>query len=723
MKKATVLLLAILLVSGCAGPQTRKAPSPAEAQSPAETAAAAPVPASPAAEPPAAPVLEAPRELPPLPPVRRTTVPTPYRPAPSKAGEEDKYVSLNFDNAEIGVVIQTISELIGLNYIVAPGVKGRVTIQTSSRIPVSSLFDLLGEILEVNALTAVKSGSFYKIVPVSQARQKDIETMVDGQASSPQEVITQIVPLTHIRPSEVVKILNPLKSPAGLYIAHDPTRILLMTETAKKITELMEIVSLLDVDTFEQVQVELYPVRYADAVALADDLRQIVSTIFSAGGRGKAVFAVVPVPQVNALMIISGEPSLAANLRAWVIKLDQPATESGEQIFVYPLAHAKAEDLTGVLTQVFDETARVEARRTSSPGTAQASRSAAARSRTQAARTTQSRAAVTRSSGVKSPVTIVADKATNSLVIQTSPWYYPVVEETIRKLDLMPKQVLIEVLIAEISLTDQSQFGLQWVLKGQGSATVGGERHDFNSQVQNVFPPEGGTGLAVPPGFSWFLTEANRVSAVLNAAAKDSRLNVLSAPHIIAMDNQEAMINVGDEVPIVTTQTTETAGGTSTLSNTITNSVEYVDTGVILTVTPHINEGRYVTLDVRQEVSIPEVNVFGGSESPSINKRVAETTMVVKDNQTLVIGGLIDEQRNHTREGLPYLSKIPVLGYLFGVTTEKVEKKELVLLITPRVIASPEEGSEVSEMIRGRVLTLKEGIELFTDLPREEKKE
>jgi len=719
MKKATVLFLAILIASGCAGSQVRKAPSPPEAGSAAESAVPEPVPVAPAASPEAAPVVEEPRDLPPLPPVRHTVVPTPYRPAPTAAGEDDKYVSLNFDNAEIGVVIQTISELIGLNYIVAPGVKGRVTIQTSSRIPVSSLFDLLGEILEVNALTAVKSGAFYKIVPISQARQKDIQTMVDGQASSAQEVITQIVPLTHIRPSEVVKILNPLKSPAGLYIAHDPTRLLLMTETARKITELMEIVSLLDADTFEQVQVELYPVRYADALALADDLRQIVSTVFSAGGRGKAVFAVVPVPQVNALMIISGEPSLAANLRSWVVKLDQPATESGEQIFVYPLAHAKAEELTAVLTQVFDKTARVAARSTASA--AQAPRSVGARTRTQAARTVQTRGAVTRSAGAKSSVTIVADKATNSLVIQTSPWYYPVVEETIRKLDVMPRQVLIEVLIAEISLTDQSQFGLQWILKGQGSATIGGERHNFNSQVQNVTPPPDSDGaLPIPPGFSWFLTEANRISMVLNAAAKDSRLNVLSAPHIIAMDNQEATINVGDEVPIVTTQTTETAGGTNTLSNTITNSVEYVDTGVILTVTPHINEGRYVTLDVRQEVSIPEINVFGGSQSPSINKRVAETTMVVKDNQTLVIGGLIDEQRNHSREGIPYLSKIPVFGYLFGVTTEKVVKKELVLLITPRVIANPEEGNEVSKMIRGRVLTLKEGIELFTDLPQKE---
>jgi general secretion pathway protein D len=720
MKKLTVLLLPVLLLIGCSGHQVRKSPTPPAEESveqgpepPARELSRerAPAPVRENVEPPPAPI----------PPVRRTQLAGPYRPAPDAAAEGEKYVSLNFDNADIGVVIQTISELIGLNYIIAPGVKGRVTIQSSSKIPVSALFELLGEILEVNSLTAVKSGSFYKIVPTNQARQKEIETIIEGEVSGAQQVITQVVPLFHIRPSEVVKILNPLKSPAGIYIAHDPTRLLLMTDGAKKITELMKIVSLLDVDTFERIQVELYPVKYADAVALADDLRQVVSTVYAAGGRGKALFTIVPVPQVNALMIISGEPSLAANIRSWVIKLDQPATESGEQIFVYPLAHAKAEEISVVLTQVFAEDTATLVRTAARTPASAAGRAPSART-AQASRAAQGRATVSRSGGTKSPVTIVADKATNSLVIQTSPWYYPVVEETIRKLDVMPKQVLIEVLIAEISLTDQTQFGLQWVLKGQGSATVGGERHDFNSQVQNVFPPPGGgAALAVPSGFSWLLTEANRVTAVLNAFANDSKLNVLSAPHIVAMDNQEATINVGDEVPIITAQTTETAGGTSTLANTITNSVEYVSTGVLLTVTPHINEGRYVTLDVRQEVSIPEVNVFGGTESPSINKRVAETTMVVKDNQTLVIGGLIDEQRNRSREGIPYLSKIPVLGYLFGVTSEKVEKKELVLLITPRVIANPTEGNEVSKMIRDRVLTLKEGIDLFTDMPRKER--
>jgi general secretion pathway protein D len=728
MNKRIALLLPFLFLLGCSSAQVRRTAPPVDDGAKEELAAVAPQPSLPAPEPTAPPPRELPRVEPsPAPALsgRVTREPSP-REFAAPAGEE-KYVSLNFDNADIGVVVQTIAELIDLNYIVAPGVRGRVTIQSTSKIPVSSLFTVLEEILDVNSLTLVKSGNFYKVVPTNQARQKEIETVIEGQPTGPagQQVIIKVVPLHYIRPTEVVKILNPLKSPAGIYLAHDPTKLLFLTDSAKKIAEMMKIVEILDVDTFARIQVELYPAKYIGVEDLARDLTQIVSAVYASTGRGKTVFKILPVAQINSLLIISGEPGLAQNIISWVIKMDQPATGVKEQIFVYPLAHAIAEDIAAVLTRVFTEKTGTTERTTAQT----AGRTARAAPRTPAAAARQ--AARSPATGVvertvtsgESPVTIVADKATNSLVILTSPWYYPVVEETIRKLDVLPKQVLIEVLIAELTLDDQTQFGLQWAIKGQGSAKIGGETHNFNSQVQNVFPPGESTGLALPgTGFSWLLSEANRITAVLNAYANDSKLNVLSSPHIVVADNKEATLNVGDEVPIITTQTTEAAGSVG-LTNTVTNSVEYVSTGVLLTVTPHINEGRYVTLDIRQEVSIAEVNTLGGTQSPTINKRVAETTMVVKDNQTLVIGGLIDEQRTHSREGLPYLSRIPFFGYLFGVTLDRVEKKELVLLITPRVMANPEEGNAVSKMIRDRVLTLKEGIELFTDLPREEKQD
>ena len=301
---------------------------------------------------------------------------------------------------------------------------------------------------------------------------------------------------------------------------------------------------------------------------------------------------------------------------------------------------------------------------------------------------------------------VVADKDTNSLIIQTASWFYPTVVEMIRKLDTMPKQVLIEVLIAEITLDDTTQFGIQWALKGQGPVNAFGETHNVQTaHAERVRRRRRGT-----TGFSFLVTEAGRLTAALNAYAKDSKLNILSAPHIMATNNKEAKIDVGQEVPILKRTITDPNNTTATTS---TNEIEYRSTGVILTVTPHINEGGYVTLDVNQEVSEAQTNTLGGTDSPIIRKRTAKTTMVVKDNQTLVIGGLILETRDGTREGIPVLSKIPILGYLFGSTKSQVRKTELVLLISPRVVNTIEEGDALTEQVKDRVLTLKKGIGQF----------
>jgi general secretion pathway protein D len=716
MKKTTILMVLALLFAGCAAPQPKK-DSPAGTREQAKRTAAAPVEAArPATRPPAArggslwsPQSASTEER--TPSLRQISASGPPPPAPPSG--EEKYVSLNFDNADIGIVIQTIAELINLNYIIAPGVSGRITIQSTSKIPVSSLFTVLEELLEVNALTALRAGGFYKIVPTNQARQKEIATVIEGSAEEPagNPIITKVIPLTYVRPSEVVAILNPLKSAAGLYLAHDPSRLLFLTESKRKIEELMKIVSILDVDSFSRFQVELYPVKYAAVEDLAQELTQVVTMVFASTGKGRAVFRIIPVAQVNSLMIISGETGLAGNILSWVERLDQPPTEATDRIFVYPLAHAKAEEIAGVLTQIFRSDVSQPVRRI-----VPAEPAAPDRPRSRPGPISARSTAAGISSMVESPVTIVADKMTNSLIIQTSPWYYPVVEETIRKLDLIPRQVLIEVLVAEITLDDETRFGLQWAVRGEAAASIDGKMHKFDTLVQNVNTP-GGEG-ALNPGFSYLLTEANFITGVLSAYANEAKLNVLASPHIMAMDNKEATINIGAEVPIVTTQTTETAGGTG-VGNTVTNNVEYRDTGVILKVTPHVNEGRYVTLDIRQEVSQAQTNSLGGTESPIIRNRIAETTMVVKDGQTLVIGGLIEETSNRSREGLPWLSRIPGVGYLFGETIEVMSKKELVLLITPRVVTTPEEGNRVSRSIRDRVLTLKEGIELFTDLPVE----
>ena len=643
---------------------------------------------------------------------------------PAAPAVPERYISLNFDNADITVVIQTIADLLHMNYIIAPTVRGRISIQTSDKLPVSALLPVLEQILEVNGFMAVKSGDFFKIVPSNQAKQESVETVLHDQAPTVGTgLVTKIVQLRFISPGEVVKIITPFKTAAGIYQAYEPARLLFLTEVPAKIADLLKIIEVLDVDSFASIQVELYPVRYAAVEDLARELNQIVTQVFTSTGRGRTLFNIIPVPQVNAIMVFSGELGLTMNIREWIAKLDQPASEANERIFVYPLSHATAETLAAVIEKVFHrEPTKSQANGTASASAQPATKTAAVPGQPTALRASQASAAPqaysSASGGVvvsgAAPVVVVADKDTNTLIIQTASWFYPTVEEMIRKLDAMPKQVLIEVLIAEITLDDQNQFGISWALKGQGAISALGEGHTITSSTaQNLSTLAQNTN-----GFSMMLTEANRLTAVLNAYAKDSKLNILSAPHILATNNKEAKIDVGAEVPILKTMTTPAAGSTTstTTNTTYTNDVEYRSTGIILTVTPHVNDGGFVTLDVQQEVSEAQDAITGGINSPTIRKRLAKTTMVVKDNQTLVIGGLIQEKRDNTRDGLPWLNKIPVLGYLFGATTDKISKTELVLLITPHVVNNVEDGDRLTRQIRDRVLTLKKGIGDFPAL-------
>jgi len=723
-----ILVFALAAVlPGCAGSGSQRSQTTGKdsgAVHLAEEGAAPPSPATTVSQPesPSAVAPDPDTDAPPAPLVSapvpvQVAVLTPNKPVVPTAPE--RYVSLNFDNADISVVIQTIAELLHMNYIVAPTVRGRVTIQTSEKLPVSSLLPVLEQILAVNGFVAVKSGEFFKIVPANQARQEAVETVLQEQAPSVGTgLVTKIVQLHYISVGAVIKILTPFKSPAGVYQAYEPAGLLLLTEVPAKIDDLLKIVEVLDVDTFASIQVELYPVRYAGVEDLARELTQIVTQVFTAAGRGRSLFRIIPVPQVNSIMVFSGESGLAANIREWIAKLDQPVSEANERIFVYPLSHATAETLAAVLEKVFSrDPAKGQTRSASASPEAvpPVTRTAPASRQTRAVQTRVAppQSISSSSEGVASsgaaPVVVVADKDTNSLIIQTAAWFYPTVVEIISKLDKMPKQVLIEVLIAEITLDDSNQFGISWNLKGQGPVSAFGEQHNFmSSTAQNL------SGLAQSTsGLSIMLTEANRLSAVLKASADASKLNILSAPHILTTNNKEAKIDIGNEIPILKTRTTASAGQDP---NTITNDIEYRSTGVILTVTPHINEGGYVTLDVLQEVSDAQKTIVGGIDSPTIRKRVAKTTMVIRDNQTLVVGGLIQETRTNSRSGLPWLSKLPLIGFLFGSSEVSIKKTELVVLITPHVVNNVEEGELLTRQIKDRVLTLKKGIDEFRTL-------
>jgi general secretion pathway protein D len=340
---------------------------------------------------------------------------------------------------------------------------------------------------------------------------------------------------------------------------------------------------------------------------------------------------------------------------------------------------------------------------------------------------------------VEGQVRIVADEPNNALIVTTFPRNWPLIEDTIRKLDRTPKQVLIEVLVAEVRLTDENRLGLEWTIRTQRDVTVGGQPYNVGSVTRvDVGPPSAlpsgaaatlpFLGAAVPPvaGLSFLLFETDRFLSLLNLYANYGQLTVLSSPTILTSENKKAVINVSNSVPIVTQQQVSASTATGQVvqqqqvpSQVLTQSVEYRDAGIILTVTPRISDKRVVALDVKQTV-----NDVGDprppSLSPDIIKREAETSVVLRDNQTLVLGGLIRTRRASTKQGIPWLSKIPVIGFLFGSTADAIERTELLLLVTPRVIGDPSDGQEILQQVRGQRPGLEKDLRIHPSILRPE---
>ncbi len=617
--------------------------------------------------------------------------------------KEGDFVSLNFDSADIGMVVQTVAELLKINYILAPGVSGKVTIQTSGRIAVSELLFVLEKMLEVNNLSMVKSGDFYKIIPAGSVAREGLGTLGPDEAPAGPGMVIKIFQLTQIAPSEVIKIFGALKSPQGVFIPHDPANLLFVLETPERLAMFGDLIASVDVDAYRSVQVEMYPVRHSQADELARDLAQVLTAAATVPGRAAAKFKLVPVKALNTLILVSAEPGLGALMKRWVNDLDRPAAAEADKVFVHYLDHAGADNVASVLRELYFEKGMPSAARTAGAPSPAAPESAAGKGGQPLPAAPAERAGG--GGGVSGKVKVVSDKDGNAVIIQTAPRNYPVVLETIRMLDKRPQQVLIEVTIAEIRLDDEDDFGIEWSLLSQGTAKTGGETFNVNATARNAYNLTDSGGLSQGLGFSYLVTEAGRLSAVLNAYAKASKLNIISRPRILASDNKEAKIDVGQEVPIITTQTR-----TGENDDKVDQTIEYRSTGIILTVTPHINEGGDVSLDVLQEVSEAQTNLLGGTDSPIILKRSTKTSMVVKDNETLVIGGLIQQTKGRTREGIPLLSRIPLIGYLFGTTKDTRAKDELLVLLTPRVITRAEDGNRLTERAIDEMVILKKGL-------------
>ncbi|MCL5237667.1 MAG: hypothetical protein M1353_07460 [Nitrospirae bacterium] len=420
--------------------------------------------------------------------------------------------------------------------------------------------------------------------------------------------------------------------------------------------------------------------------------------------KGRVNFrTVAPVPREEVLPImevllrLDGAGFVEENGIYKILPLNEiPGTTPS--IFVYPLQNSKAAHIAGLLQTILSGA-------TPPPGQPAPQRTPGGpAATTRAAGSRPGAASYTAGTGflVAPETRVLADEITNSLIVLATPADYGFIEETVKKLDTVPRQVMIEVLIAEVTLQDQLQFGLEWLISNDTKLRMDPFKRDIN--LGGFIGQNTGTLLSTDPtkglsGFSYIATDAaGKVKALLQALASESKLNVLASPHILAADNREARIQIGDQVPIATSQAT--AVGTS---NSILTTIQYKDTGTILRVKPQINESGLVALEVAQEVSDFSPQKVLGTDQFVISKRETTTNLVAQDGQTIVIGGLIRNSANKTKSGIPLLSKIPILGYLFGSTNSTKARTELIVLLTPHVVRNQQEAADMTSEYLGRL--------------------
>jgi general secretion pathway protein D len=690
------------------------------------------------AEPPriAAPATPPPPAVPPAPP---TAPPVP----PAQRG---RFIVLNFDNADIETVIHAASEIVGFNYVLGPGVSGKkVTVQTSGRIPQEDVFGVLLAILELHGVTAVRSGNLYKIVPIEGARERAVPTIVGGTADPTRigdEVVTQIVPIRFAPVNDLGTLLRPLISSKGTLIANRETGVLIITDSASNIARLLDIIKLIDVEVAID-ELQIIPLQYADASEMANILTQLFQAGRLRAGGGAAPTAglpAVPIPvapgapgaaaaggadrpplivaerRSNSL-IVNARKGEMETIRRVIEKIDVNVS-GGRRVFIYYAENAKAKDLASTLNAIYGGRETVQ---TTSSTPSQIGRTAGQPPPPLPPPPTVAPGApigLTDAPLTEGQVRFIADEVTNAIIVTTTPRQWTDIEATIKQLDKMPRQVLIEVLVAEIGLTDDTRLGLDWALKEgsfrlgqQAIATTPPASFDLTPAISGLVPLAGG-------GLTAFAFASEKFFAILNALASENRVNIVSNPHVMTSENKKAVINVSTSVPVVTGQQTSTvstpgttAGSTNTSITTggVNQTVEYRDAGVVLTVTPRIGERGTVALDVKQEVNSVGAAV-APTNSPSFIKREAETSVVLLNNQTLVLGGLIQDKTTKDDRGTPWFKNIPILGYLFGFKENKIEKTELLMMITPRVVGTALDAARITEEMRRATPELNEAI-------------
>ena len=615
-------------------------------------------------------------------------------------------VTLNFEQANLQEFLRVVFEtILQENYLVDPQVNGAVTLHTTRAVDTESVLPIVEAVLHQNGAALIRDDGIFKIVPLAEA---------DGAAGSPtvgrfpsqrtSGYGVQVVPLLHVSAAEIEKILSPY-IPDGSSMRVDHSRnVLILSGPKYRLDEFLATIRTFDVDWLKGMSFAMIPLQYADAPTIVAELESLI------GGDGESplsgIVRLLPIERLNAVLVITHRPDHVTQIQQLIEQFDWGMEgSSGRRLFVYELENGKAENIAAVLQDIFgQEGADRESSTTSSRSGTAPSVFRRADSVTRplprpgaqgvAGNYVQAPAPITEGAAAaegilaetRNDVTIIADADNNAILVLADQQEYRAIEAAIRRLDVAPRQVLIEATIAEVTLSNTLAYGVRWFL----------ENSDYEVGYNAPVPSRAtGEGLAFA-----FFDESSDLKAFFDVLATESSVKFLSTPQVMVLDNQTANIRVGDQIPV----TTRSSQSTTNPDAPIVTEVQFRDTGTLLTVTPRINAGGQVTLDISQEVSLPGTEpALGGGGNVSIAQRTINSSVIVQSGQTVVLGGLILENSNSGKSGIPGLMSIPFLGNLFSTTTEDVFRTELIVTVSPKVIQDPREMQQITEELRNRM--------------------
>ncbi|MBB5208042.1 type II secretion system secretin GspD [Chiayiivirga flava] len=595
--------------------------------------------------------------------------------------------TLNLKAADMGVLIQTVSEITGKSFIVDPRVEGRVTVISARPQTAAEIYETFLSVLRVHGFAAVASGDMVKIVPDALAAQ---DGSVGNGGGGADALVTRLVPIQHISADDVVKLLRPLAPQQATFAAHPGSNSVLITDRAGNVERLMALIR--RIDTQSDSAVEVIALRHASAAEVARTL----TTLEGAGAQGAGTKLIAD-ERTNSILL-SGDRSQRLRLRSLVAHLDTPL-DGGENTQVIYLQYAKADDLVPILDGV-----------------------TASLTRTQPA-------AAAEGGGDAKSATIQAHAETNSLIVTASPAVFREIQSVVRQLDVRRAQVLVEAIIAEVTDELADEIGVQWQSSsydgGDDTGIIGGTnfpRNGIGGIIAAMADPAGtlrqssGLNLGYVGGtIDLGGNQVLQIGALVKALRGDGRANIMSNPSVVTLDNHEAEFKVVQEVPFLTGSYTNTSSGGGNTPNNPFQTVERKDVGLILTVTPHINSGDSVRLEVKQEVS-SIANSVDGAVDLITNKRELTTSVMVADGGLLILGGLSEDNTRENIQGVPYLSRIPLIGNLFKSRDSSKTRRNLMVFLRPIILRDAATEAAVSgekyNFLRTEQLRMRENREL-----------